>query len=249
MIAVPSNVGPRTMPEYDNLFDQGIHDLGDGVKVFAGTTDDPFWIDLGAAFDSFNFRAPAPVLDATEDGGTGNVADARDDVSGFNVNTIAIEVPISMVSPGDPVTIGTWATTSRPRVRVLKPPNASSFPLFTRPNINNPFVQIQRMGNPLINELIIGTGSKDLFSMSDPVDDAQFADFVLDPLLPRVINAVYGLTVPDAPRLDLLPLASYSPPIAGPGIPPGPVADMLEAQPGRPPHCYCRYQPFGTVGG
>ena len=56
LYAVPSNVGPLTMPNYNDLFKQGIYDLDDGVRVFAGTVDDPFYIDLGAAFDSLNFR-------------------------------------------------------------------------------------------------------------------------------------------------------------------------------------------------
>src|SRR5437870_11363603 len=57
LYAVPTNVGPLTMPEYQQLFKQGIYDLSKGVRVFAGTVDDPFYIDLGAAFDSLNFRS------------------------------------------------------------------------------------------------------------------------------------------------------------------------------------------------
>ena len=92
------------------------------------------------------------------------------------------------------------------------------------------------MGNPLINEVIIGTGSKDRFSMSDPKDDAQFANFVLDPLLARALNAVYGrLPIPDAPRTDLLLLAQYRAPIAPPETPLGPVADLLRLNTGVPP--------------
>jgi hypothetical protein len=93
------------------------------------------------------------------------------------------------------------------------------------------------MGNPLINELIIGTGAKDTFSMSEPVDDSQFADFVLDPLLARVFNAVYGgdVAIPTPPRKDLLPLVQYLPPIAASNTPPGPVADLLRLNTGVPP--------------
>src|SRR5580692_5970755 len=68
LYAVPSNVGPRTMPQYDELFKQGIFDLGNDVRVFAGTVDDPFYIDLGGTFDSLNFRmGVGGVLSATED--------------------------------------------------------------------------------------------------------------------------------------------------------------------------------------
>ena len=58
MIATPTNVGPRTMPDYARLVEQGIYELGKGISVFAGTVDDPFWIDLGATFDSINLRTP-----------------------------------------------------------------------------------------------------------------------------------------------------------------------------------------------
>ena len=77
------------------------------------------------------------------------------------------------------------------------------------------------MGNPLINELIIGTGSKDFWSMSQPVNDSQYAAFALDPLLARVLNAVYGINIPAPPRNDLLPLVTYAAPIAAAGTPGG----------------------------
>ena len=198
LIAVPSNVGPRTMPDYPALAEQGIYDLGDGLRVFAGTVDDPFYIDLGAAFDSLNFRAA--VLAGTDDEQDGNIGTAADDVAGFNVNSIAIEVPIDLVTSGDGIpasddplaTTGAWGTTSRPNVRVLD--RSRAFGVGRRGGSD--FVQIQRMANPLFNELIIGTGSKDKFSQSSPRNDAQFASFALDPVLARVLNAVFGVAVP-----------------------------------------------------
>ena len=81
------------MPQYQQLFNQGIYDLGNGVRVFAGTVDDPFYIDLGAAFDSLNFRMGVGgilTLASTDD--THNYA--PDAVAGFNVNSIVLEVPI-----------------------------------------------------------------------------------------------------------------------------------------------------------
>src|SRR6516164_3746003 len=98
LYAVPSNVGPLTMPKYQGLFNQGIYDLGNGVRVFAGTVSDPFYIDLGAAFDSLNFRmGVGGILSATEDADdTHNYA--ADAVAGFNVNSIVLEVPISMLT-------------------------------------------------------------------------------------------------------------------------------------------------------
>ncbi len=247
LVAVPSNVGPRTMPDYPSLAKQGIFDLGDGIRVFAGTVEDPFWIDLGAAFDSLNFRPGAfftgvpGVLDDLQDADdTRNFA--PDDVAGFNVNAIAIEVPIALLTSdgevhdaSDPeATIGAWGTTSRPKIRVLRKNRP--------PALSGPAIQIQRMANPLFNELLIGVGSKDKFSGSLPKNDAQFAKFALDPVLARVLNAVYDATVapgvlpiPAPPRTDMLPLVQYLPPIAAPGTPPGPVADLLRLNTGVPP--------------
>jgi hypothetical protein len=236
LFAVPSNVGPRTMPNYPALAAEGIYTLNNGVKIFAGTVDDPFYIDLGANFDSLNYRTAAGggVLSAAADAND-HVNTAPDTVSGYNVNTIAIEVPIAMLlktgvqepATSTAATIGVWGTTSRPRINVLRAP----LPAET----SGSFSQVQRFGNPLINELIIGTGTKDFWSMSQPVNDSQFASFDLDPLLARVLNAVYGIAIPTPPRTDLLPLVTYAPPIAAPGTPAGPIADMMRLNTGVPP--------------
>ena len=238
--AVPSNVGPRTM-NYQALFNQATYTVGSGIKLFAGTVDDPFWIDLGAAFDSLNFRpsgfmtgVPGVLSDAQDADDYNNYT--PDDVAGFNVNAIAIQIPIKTLTQdnqlhpsSDPLaTIGTWGTTSRPKVKAYAQPGQPA-------RTSDATTQIQRMGNPLFNELIIGTGSKDAFSMSQPKDDAQFASFALDPLLARVLNAIYNLPIPTPPRNDLLPLVQYLPPIAAPGTPAGPVADLLRLNTGIPP--------------
>ncbi len=235
--AVPANVGPRTM-DYAALFEKGTYKLPGGISVFAGTVDDPFWIDLGGAFDTLNLRTlgsgvPGILTDA-EDAAGRNFA--TDTVSGYAVNAIAIEVPIEMLTstgkvepPGSPAaTIGTWATTGRPRVTIRRSPEAVIHDGLVR--------QVQRMGNPLVNELLIGTGSKDRFSMDHPSNDGQFAAFLLDPALPRVVNALTGgvLAIPAPPRADLLPLVTYAPPIAAPNTPPGPVADLLRLNTGVP---------------
>jgi hypothetical protein len=224
LYAVPSNVGPRTMPNYTALAKQGIYNLGNGVSVFAGTVDDPFFIDLGAAFDSLNFRNGSSFL------GTGGVLTtnqdqndaqnyAADSISGFNVNTIALQVPISLVVKSANPVIGTWAATYRSAQEIRSAPS----PLTTSGSLQ----QVNRMGNPLINEVLIGTGSKDTFAMSQPSGDSQFANFALDPTIGHVLNAVFGITVPDPPRKDLLPLVTYSGPTVPTGTPAGPVADML----------------------
>jgi len=260
LFAVPSNVGPRTMPNYEDLAKQGIYDLGSGIKVFAGTVDDPFYIDLGAAFDTLNFRAGAsgpgvPGVLSNDQDGQDNVNFASDSVSGFNVNAVAIELPITLLTADGQIhaagdakaVLGTYATTSRPRIKV-QPTTPGG-----KPSLSTNFVQIQRMGNALINELIIGTGDKDKFSMSEPKNDAQFAAYALDPLLARVINAAYGgaVPIPTPPRTDLLPLVVYQAPIC-PGCSPaqaGPVADLLRLNTGIPPTAKVNRKRLGFIAG
>lgn len=255
LIAVPSNVGPRTMPDYDALAAQGIYDLrgGDGasdIRVFAGTVADPFFIDLGAAFDSFNFRPSAGggVLSPSQDADD-HLNLAPNAVAGFNVNTIVLEVPIRLLTSdgavhpaSDPkATIGAWGTTSRRQVTIRR----SSLPTLNEGG----FYQVQREGNPLVNELVIGTGSKDRWSMEQPVNDSQFANYDLDPLIARVFNAVYGINIPPPPRVDLLPLVTYAAPIAAPGTPAGPIADLLRLNTGVPPTPYAKRSRLGLIGG
>jgi hypothetical protein len=255
LIAVPSNAGPRTMPDYNALAAQGIYELRgpddvSNIRVFAGTVADPFFIDLGAAFDSFNFRTSAGggVLTSAQD--ADNYLNlAPNAVAGFNVNTIAIEVPIKLLTSDGEIhaatdpkgTIGAWATTSRPAVTIHTFQEGG--PLYGK------LAQVQRLGNPLVNELVIGTGSKDYWSMSDPVNDSQFAAYDLDPLLARVFNAVYGINIPAPPRTDLLPLVIYSAPIAPKGTPAGPIADMLRLNTGVPPTPMASRSRLGLIAG
>jgi uncharacterized protein DUF4331 len=249
LYVVPANVGPRTM-NYNALFDAGTYDLPDSIKAFAGTTDDAFWIDLGGAFDTLNTSVQPPVLTAAQD--AANVNLAADTVSGYAVNSIAIEVPISMLTrtgviesaTSPAATIGVWGTTSRPRTTVRRAP---------LPAVNGGgFSQIQRVGNPLINELLIGTGFKDRFSMEQPKNDAQFANqFFLDPSLARVVNALTNgaVAIPAPPRTDLLPVVTYAPPIAAPGTPAGPIADLLRLNTGVAATAPASANRLGVLGG
>ncbi|MCC6193107.1 MAG: DUF4331 domain-containing protein [Burkholderiales bacterium] len=233
--AVPANVGPRTM-NYAVLFSAATYTTSmANVKVFAGTTDDAFYADLGGIFDTLNTSKVPPILSASED--AANVNLAADTFSGYAVNSIAIEVPVSLltrtgnVEPASSTaaTIGVWATTSRRSTLVRRAP----LPPATAGSYN----QVQRMGNPLINEVLVGTAYKDRFSMDQPKNDAQFASFFLDPNLARIINALFAgsLAIPTPPRTDLLPLVTYAPPIAAAGTPAGPVADLLRLNTGVPP--------------
>src|SRR5215470_2784962 len=251
LFAVPSNVGPRTMPDYQALFNQGVYELSNGVRVFAGTVDDPFFIDLGAAFDSLNFRMGvggvlSPQVDADD---THNYA--PDAVAGFNVNSIVLEVPITMLTADGHIhpasdknaVIGTYGATYRQRVTIRRVSGNTKG--------EGEWRQVNREGNPLINELIIGTGSKDLFSVSDPAKDGQFASFFLDPLLAHVYSSVLGIPIPPAPRTDLLPLVQYRAPIC-PGCGPGdggPVADLLRLNTGIPPTPVKNQKRLGFLAG
>jgi hypothetical protein len=256
LVALPSNVGPRTMPDYaDNLFPQAIYDVEEDVRVFAGTTDDAFNIDLGAAFDTLNFRPiPGPgstgiplVLSDAQDQAD-DVNFVSDDVSGFNVNCIAVQVPFRhILAKGAQATgnnalrqVGLYGTTSR----VAKTIRRSERPV----ELEGDFVQVQRMGNPLFNELLIGTDRKDLWSRTRPVDEKRFQAMVLDPLIVRLGQAAFSaaginFAVPLPPRLDLAPLVFYS---SGPQ---GPFADLLRVDLSIPPTPAASRSRLGGCGG
>ena len=188
-----------------------------GIRLFAGTTDDAFWIDLGGAFDTLNTSKSPPVLSAAED------AANRQSCVGYGVGLCrkldrdrGADPPADQTGAIEPATstaatIGVWGTTSRPRTTVRRR---------TLPTISSgSFAQVQRMGNPLINELLVGTGFKDTLQHGPAKNDAQFASFFLDPALARVVNALTAgaVAIPSPPRLDLLPVVTYAPPIAAMG--------------------------------
>jgi hypothetical protein len=218
----PSNVGPRVTPNYEaNLGSQAIYSLSNGGRVFAGQRDEGFFIDVGAVFDGLNFRSL---------GASGGV----DTLRGFNVNSIAIEVPISELTrsravPSGPTAadavIGVWSTTSRRSVRVINPlgshqedadagDQADSDTTQGRIHDQGPWRQVSRLGNPLVNEVVIPLGMKDFFNASSPTGDSVFVPAVLDPELPKLaklVFATYGafdgvpfnIDIPPAPRTDL----------------------------------------------
>jgi hypothetical protein len=202
LIAVPSNVGPRTMPNYAALADQGVYDLGGGVRVFAGQRQDPFYIDLGAVFDTLNLRRIPPVLSPLEDAADNMNAFGVDMLSGFNVQTIAVELPVSMITAdakGAKKTrfpkIGAYASTSRPSPSVRGQGIGSSHS-----------VQVQRLANPLVNELIIGTKDKDEWNQRRPFEEKRFLDYYLNPRVALALELVFGVEAAKANRTDLVNL-------------------------------------------
>jgi hypothetical protein len=191
LIAVPSRVGPRTMPNYDALAAQGTYDLGAGIKVFAGQREDPFAIDLGGVFDTLNLRRVPPIETAAEDANDNVNPFGTDMLSGFNVHTIAIELPATVLT-GDTgaTTIGAYASTSRPHVQVDG-------------NGHGPFRQVQRLANPLVNETIIGTVDKDRWNALEPEDESRFEDYYLNPRLALAMELVFGVPADKTNRTDL----------------------------------------------
>jgi hypothetical protein len=226
MFAVPSNVGPLTMPDYEALAAQGIYHLGNGGRVFAGQRDETFYIDLGATFDTVNLRRSPPLLTAAEDSIDSTNPFGNDALSGFNVSTIAIEVPISSITDNPNAVIGVYASTSRQKFKELNDDGMIES--------SGPWVQVSRMGNPLVNELIIGTAQKDLWNATEPNKERQFIDFYLNSRLAKALNIRYnlpaaGLGIPETGRTDLVnALLKYSTqPQTGTCSPVSPCSELL----------------------
>lgn len=250
LYAVPGNLGPRTM-DYDALFANAIYDLGSGVRAFAGTTDDAFFADVAGLSDTLNLRSAVSsgVLTPAQDAGQVNLA--SDTLSGYAVNSIAIEAPVAMLTASGAVesststaaTIGVWGTTSR--FPSVKHPPPKSLPKKPR------FKQVDRMGNPFVDGWLIALGSKDAFSIAAPAKDATFATFLFDPAPARILNAATAgaIAIPPPPRSDLALFFSYAPPIAAPGTPAGPTADMLRLNTGTAPTSPLSAQRLGVLAG
>jgi hypothetical protein len=198
----PANIGPRVTPNYeDNLGQPAVYNLPNGGKVFAGNRDEYFYIDLGV-FDALNLRQVT--------GDSGGI----DSTKGYNVSSIAIEVPISELtrnnttptSTTDPnAVVGVWATASRSSVRVLQADEPQK-------DTGN-WKQVSRLGNPLVNEVVIPLNLKDAFNALSPKDDAVAAPYVLDPQLAKIMNLVFGISIPPAPRNDLVAIFATGIPV------------------------------------
>jgi hypothetical protein len=181
----PANIGPRSNPSYDPLM--GVVGLGSDRQVFAGPRDDPFFVDLGSIFDlgglrPFNAAHLIPL--ATEAG--------KDGVKNYNTHTIAIQVPKTdlLRAPAADGTIGIYASASRPKIKILR--GDGTF------DAQGPMVQVSRLANPLVNEVIIPLGKKDRWNASDPKDDTQFLQHYTAPELAGLVNFLYPV-LPDTP--------------------------------------------------
>src|SRR5215467_3765713 len=206
LVAVPSNVGPATMPNYPALAAQGIYtDATTGIRVFAGQRAETFYIDLGAVFDTVNLRRFPPLLTATEDANDAVNPFGVNRFSGFNVNSIAIEVPIARITKdgksadqtSTPV-IGMYASTARQKIKHLVGDGTAK--------LAGPWIQVSRLANPLVNELIIDTPSKDEWNSQEPEDEAQFQEFYKNPSIAQALALVFNVPVTPTPRTDLMSL-------------------------------------------
>jgi len=175
----PDNVGPRSTPNYNTLAAAAVTSLPGGIKVFAGQRDDPFFVDLGSIFDLAGLRPfnPFHLLPLA-------AAPGVDAIKNYNTHSIEIQVPTSQLVSFSNPTIGIYATASRQKVRILDQNGTTKG--------RGPWVQVSRLGNPLINEVVIPLGQKDYWNRQDPANDSQFAPFYTSPEVSRLENALYG---------------------------------------------------------
>ncbi len=190
----PCNIGPLSTPGYPGLAAQAVHQLPGGRRVFAGQRADGFYVDLGSVFDLLDLRpfqnlniAPRPA------------AAGVNGLAGLNVHSIALQVPKSDLTRGgaagtDPTSpasvIGVWTTASRQRARVWDHQNG--------PNVNiGPWVQVSRLGNPLINEVINPLLVKDAWNSRPPKTDASILGYVEHPELAGLLPVLYPKVFPN----------------------------------------------------
>jgi Domain of unknown function (DUF4331) len=184
LICPPCNIGPLSTPNYATaLAEPAVHTLSDGSKVFAGQRAEGFYVDLGSIFDLGNLR---PLQNFNVFGAAQHLSPAAgvNSTKLLNVHSIAIQVPISRIHAKGRPTIGIWTTASRQKVQIT-----NSEP--GRKTFTGPFVQVSRLGMPLINEVIIPLGHKDFWNTQTPDGDSQFAKYVAHPELAGLLPVLY----------------------------------------------------------
>ena len=228
LMTPPDNIGPRSTPNYDALAAKGIHPLADGTTVFAGQRDDAFFADVGAIFDLVAIRA-----------GTGANGGGRDFLGGYGVHGIALQIPKSQLDNGGNHTIGVWAATDRQKVSVR------------HGRAKGGWVQVSRLGNPLINEVLIPTNVKDYWNSQPPSKDKQFEKYYSSSILATVLQKLYPQFGPfkETGRDDLVavlgtglktPALNYT----GPTF-----ADELRLNLAIPPTPFDKINRLGVIGG
>jgi hypothetical protein len=250
----PCNIGPLSTPDYAGLAGAAVHSLGGGISVFAGQRAEAFYVDLGAIFDLGDLR-PFENLHAQYGlNAFSGPAAGVNATNHLNVHSIAIQVPISAVTIKGHPTIGVWTTASRQRVTLWDADRGE--------NVNSgPFRQVSRLGNPLINEVVIAMGDKDRWNSLPPSDDKQFAHYVTQPGLAALLPALYPGVFPNLaklvasgkPRADLEAILLTGIPA---GLIPGftnltgtVLADMLRLNTSIAPTPANKQSIYGLVGG
>jgi uncharacterized protein DUF4331 len=242
----PNDAGPKTFPNYGAVAGSAVRSLSGGGKVFAGPREDPFFVDLGTTFDAINLRK-----------GTGNAGGGKDDLAGYNVHSIVFQIPESQVtrdhkpvaSPsGGNAVVGVWSSTERRRLQVTDVSGSDPRATSSRKRRPNRFVQVSRLGNPLVNEVVIPLGKKDQFNRTQPSKDAQlYGKYVLNPELAAVMNALFHVNAPEHNRTDIVQaLLTGLPGVTAIGKNPA-AADTLKINLGVPPTS--NPNRFGVIGG
>jgi hypothetical protein len=179
----PNNIGPRSTPNYRSLAAKGVVPVAGGGSAFAGQRDDPFFGDIGAIFDLVAIRK-----------GTGNLGGGKDFFAGYGVHTFGVQVPIAGLNAKNGI-IGVWSSVDRRKVTTRSTSGARS---------SGAWIQVNRLANPLVNEVIIPTGLKDAWNGLQPWQEGRFRKYYDEPILAAVINQLYKLNAPTKDRDDLV---------------------------------------------
>lgn len=188
-LTAPVNIGNKSTPNFDNMEASARYsfvDTNGTVRVYGGQTDDAFWVDL-QVFDLLTLRGQAPPIGYSSGPNT-----PVDSVAGFNVHSLVIEVPISRLTSayGDPV-VGVWAAARRPSTTVLSAGSQAT---------SGPYVQVSRLGMPLVNEVVLPMGLKDIFNGIPPSVDltvySALQESVEDPEVGNLLCGLYGVPLP-----------------------------------------------------
>jgi hypothetical protein len=197
----PCNIGPLSTPNYPALAASAIHRISGGGHVFAGQRAEGFFVDLGSIFDLGDLR-PFEQDHATfglQNTGLGSMAAGVNSTKGVNVHSIALQVPkADLARHGSTPTnasspasvIGVWTTASRQKARLLKAAEGTDV-------VSGPWVQLSRLGNPLVNEVVVPMSKKDYWNAQPPVGDKQFAAAVANPELAQLLPVLYPNVFPN----------------------------------------------------
>ena len=241
------NIGIKTLPDYagyaaKHIYTVNIPGCAMPARVFVGQRKDPFAVNLGTIFDLVN----APVSVITNPALINAAPNTIDDK---NVTTLALEVHKTCLTAGTENVVGGWTTASLRQGQLLSPVPALGHA--TTPKNGGAWVQVSRLGMPLVNEVVIGLPAKDRFNASKPKDDGQFADFVTHPTLPALLEIALGapgIAPTNFPRTDLV--GAFLTGISGVNQPANVVAsEMLRLNTSIAPTIEANQQRLGVLGG